>query len=183
MHPLLAARLACAVASGSAHAITLDGLCFANGAVAAPPPQWLAEHASLHASFLRGGVPCDFLTPDWYVGVLARLHLNVFRVDIPRNDITDVASLARAIAHGSGTAAYLLPSLANHECDPALHAAWAGGDATLTLTARRDIAAGEEVRITYIDSGAGVAERREQLRFAYGFVCGCAACVEEAEGA
>lgn len=87
-------------------------------------------------------------------------------------------------AEGSGTAVYMLPSLANHECDPNVHASWAlGGDATLTLSARRDVAAGEELRITYIDSASPAAQRQEELRFAYGFACRCAACVEElAEG-
>ena len=179
MHPLLAARLAAAVASGSQHAGVLDKLCFARGAVASPPPAWAEEHAALHAAFLRAGLRCDFLTLPWYAAVLARLHLNVFRVDIPRTDVTDIGTLARAIAEGSGTAAYALPSLANHECDPNCDAVWRHGDATLALTARREIAAGEEVLITYIDSSVPVTQRREELRFAYGFECACAACVEE----
>ena len=28
-----------------------------------------------------------FLTPEWYVGVVARMHLNSFRVDIPRGEV------------------------------------------------------------------------------------------------
>jgi SET and MYND domain-containing protein len=78
----------------------------------------------------------------------------------------------------------VLPSLANHVCDPNLDAVWLDGDATITLRARRDIAAGEELRITYIDSTVPVAERRETLRFGYGFDCACPACTEElADGA
>ncbi len=98
MHPLLAARLACAVAQGSAHPSALDVLCFARGAVEAPPPSWVEEHAALRAAFDAAQLPAEFLTLPWYAGVLARLHLNAFRVDIPKMDIKDVAALSRAIA-------------------------------------------------------------------------------------
>jgi hypothetical protein len=82
-------------------------------------------------------------------------------------------------AEGNGTAVYLLPSLCNHACDPSAHAAWPHGDATLALSTRRECGAGEELRITYIDSSLPVAERQEQLHFAYGFACACDTCVDD----
>jgi hypothetical protein len=96
-----------------------------------------------------------------------------------RTDVADIARLARIGAEGNGTAVYALPSLLNHECDPSVNAVWAHGDARLTLSARRDVAAGEELRITYIDASEPVNVRRNSLRYAYGFICGCTACNEE----
>ena len=52
----------------------------------------------------------------------------------------------------TGTALYTLPSMLNHSCDPSVDAVWDNGDATLTLRARREIDAGEELTITYIDA-------------------------------
>jgi len=85
-----------------------------------------------------------------------------------------------ASGRGTGSALYGLPSMLNHSCDPSVDAAWTDGDATLVLTARRDVAAGEELRISYIDADASASARRETLRHAYGFECGCERCVEEA---
>ena len=170
--PLLAARLAFAVARGGQRSDILDCLCFANGAVEHPPPEWLEQHAALALAL---GDAAPWMTQAWYTGVLARLHLNAFRVDIPRLDL----SLDEQVQHGSGTAVYLLPSMFNHECDPNVDAVWRHGDAQLTLAARRDIAAGEQLSISYIDADQPVAERRRVLRHGYGFHCVCAACVEE----
>ena len=123
------------------------------------------------------------------MGVLARLHLNAFRVDLPQAlpQGRDWAAIAAAMAGGSGTAAYALPSLLNHACDGAalnVDAAWRGGNADMTLAARRDIAAGEELRITYIDSAQPVEDRQRELHYNYGFRCSCDACTEElADGA
>ena len=180
VQPMLAARLALSVVQGAVHPAALDSLCFARGAVEAPPQDWIDEHAQLAAAFAKAGLAANFLTLPWYVAVLARLHLNAFRVDVMRTDIADIAALARYASEGNGTAIYALPSLLNHDCDPGVHAAWTHGDATMTLSTRRPVTAGEELRITYIDSSEHVTKRRSDLRFAYGFVCGSAACVEEA---
>ena len=184
IHPMLAARLALSVVQQAEHPAALDSLCYARGAVEAPPPEWVAEHTLLARAFAAAGLAnTDFFTLQWYVGVLARLHLNAFRVDITRTDVTDIASLARFAAEGNGTAVYALPSLINHDCDPSCDATWPSGDARMTLSTRRAMAAGEELRITYIDSSEPVDKRQRDLRYAYGFVCGCAACVEEAADA
>lgn len=181
--PLLAARLACRVAQGAASSAALEPLCFAANAVRHPPPAWLEEHALLLDAFVRGGLPSRFLTPAWYVSVVARLHLNAFRVEPLRFDVTDLNTLAAQSLTGSGSAVYLLPSLVNHDCEPNLDASWPEGDATLVLSARRDIAAGEALSITYIDSGLGVTERQAQLHYGYGFNCACETCREELAGA
>lgn len=47
------------------------------------------------------------------------------------------------------------------------------------FVAARDIAAGEEVTISYADADLPAAERRRKLLLTYRFACACAACVAE----
>jgi len=177
--PLLAARLACRVAQGSASHAALAPLCFAANAERLPPPSWLEEHALLLDAFQRASLPSGFLPPAWYVSTVARLHLNAFRVEPLRFDVTNLQALAAQAVTGSGSAVYMLPSLVNHDCEPNLDASWPAGDATLVLSARRDISPGEQLTITYIDSSLNVADRQAQLRYGYGFACACETCRED----
>jgi hypothetical protein len=57
-------------------------------------------------------------------------------------------------------------------------------DGAAVILARRDITAGEEVTISYLDGveEMTVGERRVALAD-YGFVCRCRRCLEEGEGA
>jgi hypothetical protein len=49
----------------------------------------------------------------------------------------------------------------------------------ITVIAKRNVAVGEELVVTYVDPSLGVCERRSQLR-AWGFgQCDCKRCVEE----
>lgn len=119
--------------------------------------------------------------------MLARLHLNSFRVELPlAPDALEggwEAAAAALVGGGggpAGTAVYLEPSMFNHSCHPNLDARWVHGDATLTLVAARDVEPGEELRIAYIDVEQPVRARREQLHWGYGFVCACELCVQEA---
>ena len=75
-------------------------------------------------------------------------------------------------------------SLMNHSCLPnckvsAVAEAAAQGITTVTVRALRDVAAGEELSITYIGLNQGVRERREMLEKGYGFLCSCKRCAEE----
>jgi len=60
------------------------------------------------------------LTDDWYAGVLARLHINAFRVErVDQEDCGDILAAAAASILGEsivGSAVYLLPSMYNHDC-------------------------------------------------------------------
>ena len=83
--------------------------------------------------------------------------------------------------------AYMLPdgrsavfprlARANHDCAPSAAHIWhpaARGD-RVALVAARDIAAGEEITVTYVDLLTDATARRERLA-QYGFRCGCAVC-------
>ncbi len=60
------------------------------------------------------------MTEDWYAGIIARLHLNAFRVErIDEQDAGDLLAAATASITGDsivGTAIYILPSMYNHDC-------------------------------------------------------------------
>jgi hypothetical protein len=145
-------------------------------------------------------------SPRWYARVLSRLHLNSFRVEAAATaplllaaqaaaqeagrsaaeaasaDFTAAllsAAAADPASQALGSAVYSAASLCNHSCDPSADAAWPSGDARLRLTARRALAPGEQVTITYVDASLEVEERRALLRLSYGFECRCARCVEE----
>jgi len=85
-------------------------------------------------------------------------------------------------AHGG---LYTLHSHLNHSCIPNIsvrHLDQRTALSRITIIAKRDIAVGEELVITYVDPSLGVRERRSQLG-AWGFgQCGCERCVEEDKG-
>jgi len=83
-------------------------------------------------------------------------------------------------AHGG---LYVLHSHLNHACAPnssARHLDQQTARARLTLVAKRAIAPGEELTITYVDPSMPVRARRAELApWAFG-PCMCERCVEEA---
>lgn len=70
----------------------------------------------------------------------------------------------------------------NHSCSPNIsvrHPDQRTALSRITVIAKRSIAAGEELVVTYVDPSLGVRERRSQL-VAWGFgQCDCERCVEE----
>ena len=116
--PLAAARLAFAAAQGSASPRAADALVRVNFPPGIAPEDWLEEHAMLRVALLRGVAVADLgasrarargternrvrgadarshservaaLDAEWYVGVVSRMHLNAFRVEILPGDLAD----------------------------------------------------------------------------------------------
>ncbi|KAG2493085.1 hypothetical protein HYH03_008748 [Edaphochlamys debaryana] len=82
---------------------------------------------------------------------------------------------AEYAASAEATAFLALQSCINHSCDPACTAACDTGDRTATVLAQRDIKAGEEITLSYMDVSLSYRELRD-----YGFVCRCERCKAEA---
>lgn len=80
------------------------------------------------------------------------------------------------------TAFLALQSCVNHSCNPNAAATCDQGDNTVAIVARRDIRAGEEVTLSYIDEGLPYKQRQAELRD-YGFVCRCDTCIADAAAA
>lgn len=109
---------------------------------------------------------------------------------MPPLDASDPAALLRAASaalagagdarHRTGSAAYLLASMLNHSCEPALDVTFPHNNGVAAFVAARDIAAREQLTISYVDSGLALPRRRQDLLFGYGFTCACPRCVEEA---
>lgn len=89
----------------------------------------------------------------------------------------DVGSILRAAERspGSGTALYATASLLNHDCNPNLNVHMSRGG-QIAFVASRDIKAGDELSITYIDANLQTSERLRALRHGYGFECKCERC-------
>ncbi|CAK9151896.1 unnamed protein product [Ilex paraguariensis] len=94
------------------------------------------------------------LTKHWYAGILARIRINAFRIELAGGLYEDLLLSAAASVEAEaavGNAVYMLPSFYNHDCDPNAHILWIE-NVDAKLKALRDIEAGEEMRICYIDA-------------------------------
>lgn len=107
----------------------------------------------------------------------------------PRVDTVNLMGLglrAAAAAHLSGSsgrvqgsALFGLASMLNHSCEPCLDVQWPRNSAAIAFRAARDVAAGEQLTISYIPPEQPVAQRQQALHQGYGFWCRCSKCVEE----
>ena len=110
------------------------------------------------------------------VAVVGKVASNSFGLDAPlppgefsEDGEPDVCFLGRAV--------YLEASFFNHTCEPPALVRVRSGR-RLRFVARRQIAAGEELCITYINSArhSEKGERQALLHELYGFHCGCGVC-------
>ena len=76
-----------------------------------------------------------------------------------------------------GRSLYPSASYFNHSCEPNCEVFETGS--ILTIHPTRDIVAGEEVTIAYIDTKQTLRARRKQLQLTYFFHCRCTRCVRE----
>lgn len=59
------------------------------------------------------------MTKQWYTGILARIRVNAFRIELAGGLHEDLFSLAAASVEAEaavGIAVYMLPSFYNHDC-------------------------------------------------------------------
>ena len=77
-----------------------------------------------------------------------------------------------------GAAVFPLVSGINHSCDPNCEVAYVEDNGVM-IVARRDVAAGEELTISYVDPEMDDEDRREELEETYGFECACPKCAPE----
>ncbi|KAK3019407.1 hypothetical protein RJ639_004657, partial [Escallonia herrerae] len=187
-YPLLVKRFACMVISGVATADSLDIL---QPALLSPEMmvQMQEEFVLLRGALEDIDIADEqiallifeiiVLTMQWYTGVLARIRINAFRVELAAGLYTDLFASAAASVEAEaaiGNAVYMLPSFYNHDCDPNAHILWIE-NVDARLKALRDIEAGEELRICYIDASMGRDARQAILSKGFGFQCRCHRCL------
>lgn len=73
-------------------------------------------------------------------------------------------------------ALFFMLSRCNHSCSPNAQWSWDASTLTLTVTALRPIATGEEITISYIPLYSDPTLRQQILKDAYGFDCVCDEC-------
>jgi tetratricopeptide (TPR) repeat protein len=76
----------------------------------------------------------------------------------------------------SGTGLFLIANSTNHSCDPNLVATSATNNYMVTMIALKDIKAGEELTISYIDKDMDYRDRQAKLKEMYLFDCACDRC-------
>ncbi|XP_024024407.1 histone-lysine N-methyltransferase ATXR4 isoform X1 [Morus notabilis] len=180
-YPLLVKRFACMVILGSVSADLLDIL-----QPSSLSPQMISEMEKgfnlLKSAFKEANVADEkmaFLTKQWYTGVLARIRINAFRIELagePYEDLFLAAAASVEAEAAVGNAVYMLPSFYNHDCDPNAHILWIE-NANAKLTALCDVEAGEELRICYIDASMNHDARQAFLSQGFGFQCNCLRCL------
>ncbi|KAF8396016.1 hypothetical protein HHK36_017627 [Tetracentron sinense] len=180
-YPLLVKRLACMVLSGIASSDSLDILQPASlspGMIV----QMEEEFGSLRYTLTKAGIMDDqmaFLTKQWYTGVLARIRINAFRIELVGGSYEDLLLSAAASVEAEaavGNAVYMLPSFYNHDCDPNVHIVWID-NVDARLKALRNIETDEELRICYIDASMNHDARQALLFEGFGFQCNCLRCL------
>ncbi|XP_020687468.2 histone-lysine N-methyltransferase ATXR4 [Dendrobium catenatum] len=180
-YPLMVKRFACMVISGAASADDLGILQPARllpGAVS----QMEEEFELLKRTLLKAQIDerlTGFLTKQWYMGVLARIRINAFRIELVAasyKDLLESATASVAAQAAVGNALYMLPSFYNHDCDPNTHIVWIDS-AFAKLKALRHIEEGEELRICYLDASLDCAARQKLLSEGFGFHCRCFRCL------
>ncbi|KAI7735420.1 hypothetical protein M8C21_033021, partial [Ambrosia artemisiifolia] len=153
-YPFLAKRLACMVISGVTAASSLDILQPAR--LSAEMISQMEEELCLLRGALEGSGMKDeqltFLNIEWYAGVLARIRINAFRIELAGNIYEDLLALAAASVESEaavGNAVYILPSFYNHDCDPNTHIVWVE-NVEARLKALREIEAGQVKNCGYV---------------------------------
>ncbi|KAK7207175.1 hypothetical protein BZA70DRAFT_270660 [Myxozyma melibiosi] len=74
---------------------------------------------------------------------------------------------------------YLLQSHLNHSCEPSVDVKIVSRTTGVKVTAKRDLAKGEELTTTYVDRRLDLKTRRDQLLEGWGFWCTCPRCLRE----
>lgn len=86
--------------------------------------------------------------------------------------------------NNEGVALFQLQSACNHSCVPNAEPTYLHNNSRLSLVALRDISAGEEICISYLDDCAlerSRHSRQKELKENYLFICICEKCVKEIE--
>ncbi|KAH3744711.1 histone-lysine N-methyltransferase ASHR1 [Pelomyxa schiedti] len=98
------------------------------------------------------------------VQILAKLETNAF--NISNDDFQPI-----------GVGLYPLAAIINHSCKPNCVTVFEGD--TVFVRAIEPITAGTELTVTYIELGATVQQRREELMNNFAFLCKCDQCIED----
>ena len=160
--------------------------------------------ALLNDIFVFSPEEAAFFTPERWSSLLGAVLLNG-QERSPNSPYTDYAFIAKKSGNASalrsfqgnlrsngidtskldgstrGQGVYTIGACFNHSCDPNVQVSYCNqNDETLVVLALRDIAAEEELFISYIDEAKPFIHRQQQLFEHYLFTCLCTKCQREA---
>ena len=171
-----AAAASAAAAAGSAHSSSVAPAASppAAGSAPFPPPKYIGVLLYPAASFFNhsceSNVRCVQLHAQDQDSPTALA---------PHSSDTDTASSSSVQLQGQDASAPAASISDAASTSAVQDAAAASLGPKLVMIAKRDIAAGEELCIEYIDCERSGAERRAELQELYRFDCGCTRCVRE----
>ncbi|KAI0676224.1 SET domain-containing protein [Trametes maxima] len=97
------------------------------------------------------------------------------------SDLTESQQREFFSLHNAWEGPFVIGSRFNTSCVPNVNNYWNDDMGKITFWAVRDVAAGEELQITYNDTFASRDARRERLKRLFRFDCQCAACSQEGD--
>jgi len=94
----------------------------------------------------------------------------------------NIEEVSGDFTHCEGSGLYLLHSCLNHSCEPNAICVFPHNSSVVEVTACRDIKAGEEINLCYLDDAEEDFEsRQDTLKAFYLFKCACERCKTEAQ--
>ncbi|KAH9977752.1 hypothetical protein BGW80DRAFT_1284013 [Lactifluus volemus] len=141
----------------------------------------------------------DFVTDERYTVLTGKMAYNAYgisfsggRDDKPpshaKPEDVELTRTPNGTARQVGAGFFPVSSYISHSCDPCARPSFEGGDSELHLIATRDIKAGDEITVSYVDATVHDDEdvvqaryrRRKELARGWRFACQCDRCVREA---
>ncbi|KAI0307138.1 hypothetical protein B0F90DRAFT_1807816 [Multifurca ochricompacta] len=134
----------------------------------------------------------DFVTDERYTVLLGKMAYNAYGISFsggrddkpPPNARPEDVELTRTpngTARQVGAGFFAVSSYISHSCDPCARPSFEGGDSEMNLVAMRDIKAGDEITVSYVDASIHDGEdviqaryrRRKELARGWRFACQC----------
>jgi len=141
----------------------------------------------------------EFVTNERYTVFLGKLAYNAYGISFaggrddkpPQSVRPEDAELTRTpngTARQVGAGFFAVSSYISHSCDPCARPAFENGDSDMHLIATRDVKAGDEITVSYVDASVHDDEdvvqaryrRRKELARGWRFACLCDRCIKEA---
>jgi import receptor subunit TOM20 len=157
-----------------------------------------AEHLR---EILKANLPGleDFVTDERYTVLIGKMAYNAFgispsggRDDKPppsaRPEDTELTRTPIGTARQVGAGFFAVSSYISHSCNPCARPTFESGNSEMHLVATRDIKAGDEITVSYVDASIHDDEdavkaryrRRKELVRGWRFACQCDRCAREA---
>lgn len=141
----------------------------------------------------------DFVTDERYTVLIGKMAYNAYGISFAggrdgkpppsvRPEDVELTRTPNGTARQVGAGFFAVSSYISHSCDPSARPTFENGDSEMHLVATRDVKAGDEITVSYVDASVHDDEdvvqaryrRRKELARGWRFACQCDRCVKEA---